>query len=88
MLARLYAVNYSLELFDQKTPLDKAVSFAERGVQLEPANRRTRLIMAFVRLFENEISAGIAEIDRALALNPNSLVFLENIGYPMTLLGD
>jgi len=34
MLARLYAVNYSLELFDLETPLEKAVLFAERGVQL------------------------------------------------------
>jgi TolB-like protein len=88
MLARLYAVNYSLELFDEKTPLEKAVSFAERGVQLEPADQRTRMILAFVRLFENEISAGMAEIDRALALNPNSLVFLENIGHLVTLFGD
>ena len=88
MLARLYAVNYSLELFDLETPLEKAVSFAEKGVQLEPANQRTRLIMAFVRLFENELPAGLAEIDRALALNPNSLINLENIGYLMTLFGD
>ena len=88
MLARLFAVNYSMELFDLETPLEKAVAFAERGVQLEPADQRTRLILAFVRLFENEISAGLAETDRALALNPNSLVFLENIGHLLTLFGD
>ena len=88
MLARLYAVNYSLELFDLKTPLEKAVSFAERGVRLEPANQRTRLILAFVRLFENEITAGLAETDRALALNPNSTILLEHIGYMLTLFGE
>ena len=88
MLARLYAVNYSMELFDLETPLEKAVSFAEKGVQLEPADQRTRLILAFVRLFENEISAGLAETDRALALNPTSLIFLDNIGYLMALFGD
>jgi TolB-like protein len=88
MLARLYATNYSLELFDLKTPLEEAVSFAERGVQLEPANQRTRLIMAFVRLFEDEIAAGLAETDRALALNPNSLVLLDSIGYLLTLFGE
>jgi hypothetical protein len=80
MLARLYAINYSLELFDRATPFDKAVLFAEKGVQLEPANQRVRLILAFVRLIENELSAGLAETDRALAFNPNSMVFLENIG--------
>jgi TolB-like protein len=88
MLARLYAVNYSLELFDLETPLEKALSFAEKSVKLEPANQRIRLVMAFVRLFENQLSAGKTEIERALALNPNSLVLLENIGHLMTLIGD
>jgi adenylate cyclase len=88
MLARLYASNYSLELFDLETPLEKAVLFAERGVKIEPANQRARLIMAFVRLFENKISAGLVETDRAMALNPNSIIFLENIGYLLTLFGD
>lgn len=88
MLARLYAVNYSLELFDLDTPLKTAVLFAERGVRLEPANQRTRVIMAFTRLFENEISAGLAEIDRALELNPNATVFLEHIGYLYILFGE
>jgi TolB-like protein len=88
MLGRLYAVNYSLELLDLETPIEDAVAFAMRGVKLEPANQRVRLIMAYVLLFKNEIAAGLAETERALALNPNSLIFLENIGYLMTLLGD
>ncbi len=88
MLARLYSLNYSLELFDLETPLDKAAAFAERGVKLDPANQRVRTIMAFIRLFKNELPAGLAEVDRALRLNPNSLVFLENLGYLMTLFGD
>lgn len=88
MLARLYALNYSLELFELETPLEEAASFAERGVQLEPADQRSRMIMAFVRLFENKLSAGLVETNRALALNPNSLVSLENIGYLLTLFGD
>jgi adenylate cyclase len=31
MLARLYSLNYSLELFDLETPLEKAAAFAEKG---------------------------------------------------------
>jgi len=88
MLARLYSVNYSLELFDLETPVEKAASFAERGVKLDPANQRARLIMAFVQLFKNERSAGLAEVDRALALNPNALIYKESIGYLMTLFGN
>jgi adenylate cyclase len=88
MLARLYSLNYSLELFDIETPLEKAVVFAERGIKHDPANQRVRLIMAFVLLLKNERSAGLSEVDRALQLNPNSLIFLENIGHVATLLGD
>ena len=88
MLARIYSLNYSLELFDPETPLEEATSFAERGVRLDPANQRVRLIRAFVLLINNQVSAGLAECNRALALNPNSLIFLENIGYVLTLLGD
>jgi len=88
MLARLYAVNYSLELFDLETSLEQASSFAEKGVQLEPVNQRTRLIMGFIRLLEDDLYSGLVETDRALDLNPNSLIFLEQIGYLLTLLGD
>ena len=35
MLARLYATNYGLELYDADTPLDEAVAFAQKGVGLE-----------------------------------------------------
>jgi len=88
MLARLYSLNYSMELFDLETPIEEAAAFAEKGVKLEPANQRIRMIMAFILLFKNEISVGLAEAERALQLNPNSLVFRENIGYLMTLFGD
>jgi TolB-like protein len=88
MLARLYSLNYSLELFAIETPLEKAADFAEKGITLEPANQRVRTINAFILLFKNELAAGLAEVDRALQLNPSSLLFLENIGYLMTLFGD
>jgi len=77
-----------LELFDLETPIEKAATFAERGIKLDPANQRVRMIMAFILLFKNELSAGLAEVDRALQLNPNSLVGLENLGYLLTLFGD
>jgi adenylate cyclase len=88
MLARLYSLNYSLELFDLETPIERAAAFAERGVKLDPANQRIRMIMAFILLFKNDFSAGLAEVERALLLNPNSLISLENIGYLLTLFGD
>jgi TolB-like protein len=88
LLGRLYAINHTLELFDQETPLKEAAAFAEKGVRLEPANQRARIISAFVKLLNGDIAAGLSETNRALALNPNSLIMLENIGYLMTLCGD
>lgn len=88
LLARLYWTNHTMGFFSVETPFEKAVDFAERGVQLDPANQRNRTALAFVRFFNNEIPAALAELERALALNPNSLFFLDNIGYLFTLLGE
>jgi adenylate cyclase len=88
LLARLYAVNFSLELFDLDTPLEKAAAFAQKGLVFTPTSQRTRLTMAYILLLQNELSAGLAEIHKAIKLNPKSLMFLDRIGYLMALLGD
>jgi len=88
MLGRLYWTNHVLGLFDLETSMEEALAFAERGVQLEPANQRTRTALAFARFFNNELPAALAELERALALNPNSLFFMDNIGYLFALLGE
>jgi adenylate cyclase len=88
MLARLYATNYGLELFNADTPLDEAAVFAEKGVSLDPANQRIRAIMSYVLLLKNDLSYGLAEAERAISLNPNSLIMMAELGYLLTLLGD
>ena len=88
MLARLYANNYSLELSDLHTPLEEALAFARKGVRLEPDNQRVRLILAYVLLLRNQLSEGIGEVERGMALNPNSLILMDSFGYLLTLLGD
>jgi tetratricopeptide (TPR) repeat protein len=88
MLARLYADNISLEYSDIETPLDEGVAFAEKGVLLDPANQRARTALAYTRMLSNEIPGALAEAERALALNPNSLFFMDSIGYLFTHLGE
>ena len=88
MLARLYATNYGLELYDADTPLDEAAEFAEKGVRLNPANQRVRAIMSYVLLLKNDLSHALAEAERAISLNPNSLIMMAELGYLLTLLGD
>ena len=88
MLARLYITNHALELFDVKTPVEEAVAYAEEGVRLDPANQRVRLIMAYTMLLKNDLTYGLAEAERAFALNPKSLILMPHLGYLLTLLGD
>ena len=57
-------------------------------MQLNPANQRARTILAFARFVSNEIPGALAELERALSLNQNSLFFMDNIGYLFTLLGE
>jgi TolB-like protein len=89
MLGRLHANIYSLELPGYETTnLEKAITFAEKGVLLNPENQRARGILGFVRMIENEIPGALVEAEQALNLNPNSLFILDGIGYLMTLLGE
>lgn len=87
-LARLYASNYSLELVQEKTPIEDALSFAKTATRLEPLDRRILATKAFVHLIRGDIAEGRREVEEALALNGDSLFFLDGVGYLLTLLGD
>jgi TolB-like protein len=89
-LARLYANIFSLEIpgFDIADAENKALEYAERGAQINPEHQGARGILALVRMFKNEISAALHEINLAYELNPNSIFLMDGIGYIKTLLGD
>jgi adenylate cyclase len=87
-LGRLYSENYGLETIERETPIEKAIQFAEKGVQLDPSNQRARAGLAFARLLNGQLPEGLVEAKKALALNPNSLIFLDVIGHVLSLLGD
>ena len=44
--------------------------------------------LAEARLLNNQLSEGLIEARKALALNPSSLIYLDTIGYGLALLGD
>jgi adenylate cyclase len=88
MLAAQYADNYGLEIIDLATPLEKAAEFAQRGVCLDPTNRRTRIILAYVRFMENRLPEARHEAETAYRLCPNSLMVLDGIGWLMALAGE
>ncbi len=87
MLAALYANNYWLEIANFSTPLQKAVDYAQKGVNLDPANRRSRMILAYVRFMENKLEEARHEAEKAYYMCPNSLMVLDALGWVMALAG-
>lgn len=86
-LARLHADNIVNDYFDTEITLDHALSYAVKGVLINPDNQRARVVLAVLRMFCDEIDVARAEAERALALNPESLFFTDVIGYLLTMLG-
>ena len=86
-LGRLYAVNYAFEVAPIDTPIEEAVTLAQSGVRLEPTSQRSRSVLALTLLFAGELEAARVEAERALTLCPASLVYLDVIGWVLTLLG-
>ncbi|HEY6547469.1 MAG TPA: hypothetical protein VI589_06175, partial [Vicinamibacteria bacterium] len=87
-LARVCIANYAFEVTSIPTPIDETITYAHRGVRVDPSNRRARCILASALMVKGELSAARAELEQALRLGNNSLVYLEIIGYLQTLLGD
>ena len=88
MLAAQYADNFGLEIIDLATPLEKAEEFAQRGVSLDPTNRRTRIALAYVRFMQNKLPEAQYEAQAAYQLCPNSLMILDAIGWLTALSGE
>ncbi len=88
MLGLLYGQAYALEFTGFESALEKAIAYCKKGVLINPANQRTRGHLALVWLFNDDVAAAREEIERALAINPNSLFILDWLGYLLTLLGD
>ncbi|MBN3522226.1 hypothetical protein JYB62_19675, partial [Algoriphagus lutimaris] len=84
----LYADNYGLGMVDLPTALEKAVEFAQKGISLDPTNRRARAILAYVRLLENKLSEARDQAEKAFDLYSCSLMYLDVIGYLMSLAGE
>ena len=57
-------------------------------MRLDASSQRARAALAGALLVKGELAAARAEVESALELNPDSLVYLEWIGWLMTLLGE
>ena len=57
-------------------------------MRLDTSSQRARAALAGALLVKGELAAARAEVESALEINPDSLVYLEWIGWLMTLLGE
>jgi len=89
ILSMLYSANIAMEYFDlDHTPLDEALHLAREGVRLEPGNQLSLIALAQAHFLRNELDLALNEIEVALALQPESLLFMDTIGYMLMLLGE
>ena len=89
MLSLLYTDNIALEHFDLKqTPLEEAARLALEGNRLDPNSQMGYLALARVHMLKGNLDQARVEVDRALALHPESLLFIDAIGYLLIHLGD
>jgi adenylate cyclase len=87
-LARLCLADHAFEVTAVPTPVDQAITYAHNGVRVDPTSRRARCVLASALLVKGELAAAREELEQALRSNPASLVYLEIIGFLLTLLGD
>jgi adenylate cyclase len=87
-LARLCLANFAFEVSPIETPLAETIRYGHQGVRVDPASRRARCILASALLVGDELAAARNELEEALRLAPDSLVYLEIVGYLLAILGD
>jgi adenylate cyclase len=87
-LSRLYISNCGFELTPAETPIDEAIAFAQTGVRLDPSSQRAQAALAGALLMKGELAAGCVEAEKAYALDPDSYVYLEWVGWLLALGGE
>jgi tetratricopeptide (TPR) repeat protein len=87
-LARMYFANHAFDVTSIPTPIDQAITYAHHGVRLDPTSRMGRCTLAAALLVKGELASARDELEQALRLSPDSLAYLEIIGFFLTMLGD
>lgn len=89
MLALLFMDNIALEFINPDlTPLDEAAHMAREGALILPNNQFSRLVLARGHMLQNQLDLALSEVEAALALRPESLLFMDLIGYMLVFLGE
>jgi adenylate cyclase len=88
MLGHLHADNHALGFFAIEKPLDKALTYAQRGVALEPENQFVRDALTLVYFHRGDKNLFLQHAEQTIALNPNSPYVVGVAGWHMMLFGE
>jgi adenylate cyclase len=87
MLGHLHADNYALGFREIDSPLDKALSFALKGVALAPDNQFAQDALTLVHFHRGDEVSFLHHAEKTIALNPNAPHIVGVAGWHMALFG-
>jgi adenylate cyclase len=88
MLGHLHADNYALGFCEIEKPLEKALTFAQKGVVLAPDNQFARDALTLVYFHQGDKDYFLQHAEDSIALNPNSPYIVGVAGWHMALFGE
>ncbi|MGW8325514.1 MAG: tetratricopeptide repeat protein [Desulfobacterales bacterium] len=88
MLAHLHADNYALGFREIEAPLEKALTFAQKGVALAPGNQFVHDALTLVHFHRGNKKLFLKSVEETIALNPNSPYIIGVAGWHMALYGE
>lgn len=87
-LARLGAVHWSMGMPGETISIEESLEAARRGVAMNGSDLRTRMVLAYVHLVNDQLDQARGETDMVVHVNRESLFWLDAVGYLLTLSGD
>jgi len=88
MLAHLHADNYAMEFCKIEKPLEKALTFAHKGMALSPENQFVRDALTLVHFHRGDKDLFLKNVEETLFLNPNAPYIVGVAGWHMALYGE
>jgi len=88
MLGHLHADNYALGFRKIEAPLEKALTFAQKGVALAPENQFVQDALSLVYFHRSDKKLFLQHVEHTIALNPNSPYIVGVAGWHMALYGE
>jgi len=88
MLGHLHADNHALGFCEIEAPLERALTFAQKGVALAPENQFARDALSLVYFHRGDKKLFLQNTEQTIALNPNAPYFVGVAGWHMALYGE